>query len=1256
MKISKKIKKRLLCSAVAVVTVVTSISVPQGSNKVLAEDVDVDLEPSSSAYQEDVLKMSKYSKVYFGDMFNKDTQHRWYVAGELNGKLVLLCDPKTDYGKCVFDGSNVLDSKRTNYYPSSKLCSYVTSLYYGDNKKFSDAEVNLMDDVDFDTPCSYSNVYDGDRTSVIAKMYIANAKYSSNTKWDKDNIYVGYADGSIGLSLDMIKRDVPFWLRAPRASWKYLALCASVFDGVWGLDVCNEYKVVPVFHMNSSSVLFSSTVSQANKDCCGVFDNDGVSTLRFASDKNANGEKVTDRIKGKATASKYGISVANPSSDEYLCVQWREGNKDKAFTCASKSIVSADEIGGKGFLLSSGCKIWLEKKDSKDNLIYAKKADFIDHTHNWTYTTKDGNKLCAYCSDGCLWEAVSLDSAKTLTVSVLDKKNFCQGVPNVRIGTDQERKAWEMMGLEIPKEYVLRDSSGVAVADNKPTVAGTYSVEVSAGSAKTAIPINVREIPKLVDAYGNEIGQYSKVYFGGKYDEKINHRWYVAGIEDGALVLLCDSSTSYGKSNYDGNGLLDTSRSNNYADSDLDKAIVNLYNKENKGNFTQAEINLMNDVSIDYTWNRLLHDAEKKTITRKMYAASGKYDSLCERDLKNIYVGKDEGAIKLDLSKIMGNKFWLRTPVKDTSCNALYAMSGIDILGCRILEDLVLSSDTFIDEFEIAPVLHMDMEDVLFASSAEPSKEGAKLDESNVMTIRYDAKDRIKSSAIASPKGITIKNPTDGEYLYIEWKKDGKDTVQSIALNPNKTFYKDEIPKIDENCRVWIEKKDLKENLVYAKSIDFTPHEHEWTYLAENDKIWVYCSGEKCDLNADIDHKLSLTLQVESKEYSSKPLKATVGTEEEISAWKEALGEDSIPEVKFYKVGDSKSLEKAPTDIGEYVAKISPVGIEATDSNTALVNCKIAEKRLVDVYGEEIDSNSLDKYAKVYFGDKYNNNTYHRWYIAGKEDGDLVLLCDPSTSYGCGPYDKSTNIYGNSLLDEYLQSLYSEDSTKFTEAEKNIMKNVEIGYANDCDRPSTSISKVYRKMYIPNVRYTDSTVWDRNNLYIGKDNGLLAMDLDKINVCGGFWLRAPLFSRSGYALSVYSGAYVECKAIMGDRLVVPAMHIDMADILFASSVQPAKKNAQNDSNGVMTIRYDGDDKICSLATVGDGEIVVDNATKGEYLYIQWKEGDKDKVKSFALEDGISSYKNDLLESMADCKIWIEKKDKEDNLVYAKMVN
>ena len=329
----------------------------------------------------------------------------------------------------------------------------------------------------------------------------------------------------------------------------------------------------------------------------------------------------------------------------------------------------------------------------------------------------------------------------------------------------------------------------------------------------------------------------------------------------------------------------------------------------------------------------------------------------------------------------------------------------------------------------------------------------------------------------------------------------------------------------------------------------------------------------------------------------------------------------------------------------------------------------------------------IGKAQKVYFGKDKS------WYIAGKDtDDSLVLMCDPETPFGEKAFiaedkynsdyinnetyeDKEVyaNHYGASDLRAYLNG---EALDVFTEKEKEQIKAPVI-YTED--KKNNCIYATADKLYLP---YTDtskgeyiivgsnseSTLTDgikigiRDNIYAELLPGN-APENSPYNISGS---RAEFFLRA-----TYNGPYNAQNVIgttrsslkMGiasfhvniTRPVLPALNIDLSNVLFASTVATARTNAT--ISDAMTLRFNGEGKVCSEAKVYHDciQITYSPNARDEYIYILYNDGREDRIISKAIT-GKEIYNSETLglESFDNCKIWIEKYDEASNLTYAVM--
>lgn len=114
---------------------------------------------------------------------------------------------------------------------------------------------------------------------------------------------------------------------------------------------------------------------------------------------------------------------------------------------------------------------------------------------------------------------------------------------------------------------------------------------------------------------------------------------------------------------------------------------------------------------------------------------------------------------------------------------------------------------------------------------------------------------------------------------------------------------------------------------------------HPFTYSASGSTLTVACI-DGCELK---DNRVDLILIAEDVNYSGSEPNIKI---EGKAAW-EAVGL-TVPTEIIYEKADGTALDAAPTEVGSYVAKVSPVGVAATAENTAKVSFTIEQAHEAD--------------------------------------------------------------------------------------------------------------------------------------------------------------------------------------------------------------------------------------------------------------------------------------------------------------------
>lgn len=245
---------------------------------------------------------------------------------------------------------------------------------------------------------------------------------------------------------------------------------------------------------------------------------------------------------------------------------------------------------------------------------------------------------------------------------------------------------------------------------------------------------------------------------------------------------------------------------------------------------------------------------------------------------------------------------------------------------------------------------------------------------------------------------------------------------------------------------------------------------------------------------------------------------------------------------------------------------------------------------------------------KVHFGTDPSCNS---WYIAGKNaDGTLVLMCDPMTPRSSSnKFNESEN--GNRYEGSKLRTYLTGDALSiFTDEEKGLMADSSI-WTEGNFWEEEPLYFLQDKLYAACAELYDDCIYVGNNSEEDLYSGL------KISLSGGpyyqtskFWLRSS-GSGDGNALCVWpTNGCVENESVeKEDTDVVPAFHLDLSSVLFASKAKPAIDSSSIDE--AMTFRIKGSEKISSTAKV-DGQTISVNYAEGDgdvYLYVQGRNSD-----------------------------------------------
>lgn len=304
---------------------------------------------------------------------------------------------------------------------------------------------------------------------------------------------------------------------------------------------------------------------------------------------------------------------------------------------------------------------------------------------------------------------------------------------------------------------------------------------------------------------------------------------------------------------------------------------------------------------------------------------------------------------------------------------------------------------------------------------------------------------------------------------------------------------------------------------------------------------------------------------------------------------------------------------------------------------------------------------------KVNFGT--NGSSAQTWYIAGYEEctKSLVMMCDPESPLTYMPFlaedkiyygddekfynnsNESNQVYANNYGASDLRAYLTGDAlNNFTTAEQGLMVNTEILYSSANGSDPASDYVINDKLYAAANGKVE--ISGQADIKVGLNDSITVATGDNASPNSPYVNDPSFWRRTGFTDTEY--VYVNGgrgTSVWDNYPVVPAFHLNMSSVLFASGAPAGTSDAS--LSGAMTFRYKGTDKVTSTAVYEANGVKVTEGGDNEYLYIQWKENDTDKVYSKQITSDMNISRGSLgVDSFENCKIWIEKV--EDNISYA----
>lgn len=249
--------------------------------------------------------------------------------------------------------------------------------------------------------------------------------------------------------------------------------------------------------------------------------------------------------------------------------------------------------------------------------------------------------------------------------------------------------------------------------------------------------------------------------------------------------------------------------------------------------------------------------------------------------------------------------------------------------------------------------------------------------------------------------------------------------------------------------------------------------------------------------------------------------------------------------------------------------------------------------------------------------------------------------------------DISKNHYGESMIRDELQNMAE---TIFTEGEQKFVNTTKLYTDGRVETwRGEEIDIVYStmdKLYLAYGKYGDKEGYvtvgtnSPNNLNDGlKISKYYLPDSD-------FWLRAPNWDDridralcyGGYGRIGAFNPIIKC----GKKA---SFELDMSEVNFGSLVPSISSEGDVKLKYEMTLRYNTDSLGHAQITIGKSKVNLENVPEGTFLVVQNSE--RAYAKQITNETSVSAQDMNLT-SFDNCKVWLEKTDKENRITYAEL--
>ncbi len=281
------------------------------------------------------------------------------------------------------------------------------------------------------------------------------------------------------------------------------------------------------------------------------------------------------------------------------------------------------------------------------------------------------------------------------------------------------------------------------------------------------------------------------------------------------------------------------------------------------------------------------------------------------------------------------------------------------------------------------------------------------------------------------------------------------------------------------------------------------------------------------------------------------------------------------------------------------------------------------------------------------------------WLIAGAEDSSTLALLSTS-SFGISMYGP-TDYYSESDPDMLFSSYTQNDTIFFSTGEMSFMKETTVFTLHDNPMKTDEDSRLIGILYAPNA-FNPNSEGD-SKIYVGSKNNIV-IELHNLTSSNGFssgefWLRSTYGSIRYQMLTAIPDQLISFSDQFNDKDIVPAFHLDMSSVLFASLAPEASSGGPLPLQDSLVIRYAS--TALGTATISPTKTSIAVKGTGEKTFLVVQNADGAWAKEMSHVSGTSlvsvsdvTLNSKTLTSFADCKVWLETTDATERITTATM--